>query len=400
MSTKPPATSTSRVQSMKSKFESLVNSESVDIQSNVKKLPIKPLFQRSRTCINLKTHSETSKEFIRKYSKSNNIEIPLQKQCSDSIVLRKNFNNPLTASLRINRDSKDESLKLIRHSSDSSKRGSIKRSPAFRVGDKNNKAILTKLSPTTPPEFDDVKFEQLLQRCSTDNQKLQAGLGLTDTLKFALKQPLPNGPPPKKPPRTFESPIKELNIVEEFGQRLKEEEEKEANIELKEKIDFLEDNLNLKKEPKKVTKSKENIIPATNFLSCINCTNTDSIYEKCNPEIKPERKNQKLVSDEFLARHFPKSNNPAEHIYMIPFSHLKNNKKNNVPDVVRDTTGQIQNEDKLENSEKANDCLEICSVKKKDLHYLVSIFLIARFFCFCFFFCLTFTRHICDNYSL
>lgn len=356
MSTKPPA-STSRVQSMKSKFESLVNSASVDIPSNVKKLPIKPLFQRSHTCINLKTHSETSKEFIRKYSKSNNIEIPLQKQCSDSIVLRKNFNNPLTASLRVNKDSKDEALKLIRHSSDSSKRGSIKRSPAFRVGDKNNKAVLTKLSPTTPPEFDDVKFEQLLQRCSTDNQKLQqAGLGLTDTLKFALKQPLPPGPPPKKPPRTFESPIKELNIVEQFGERLKEE----ANKELKEKIDFLEDNLNLKKEPKKVTKSKENIIPTTNLLSCINCTDTDSIYEQFNTENKPERKNQKLVSDEFLAKRFPKSNNPAEHIYMIPFSHLKINKKNDVPEIVMDSG---QTEDKLENSEK------------KDLHYLVSFFI-------------------------
>lgn len=363
MSNKPPAViCTSRVQSMKSKFESLVNSESVDIPINAKKLPIKPLFQRSHTCINLKTHSETSKEFIRKYSKSNNIEIPLQKQCSDSIVLRKNINNPLTASLRVNRDSKDEALKLIRHSSDSSKRGSIKRSPAFRVGDKNNKAVLTKLSPTTPPEFDDVKFEQLLQRCSTDNQKLQqAGLGLTDTLKFALKQPLPAGPPPKKPPRTFESPIKELNIVEEFGERLKEE----ANNELKEKIDFLEDNLNLKKEPKKVTKSKENIIPTTNFLSCINCTNTDSIYEQFNPENKPERKNQKLVSDEFLAKRFPKSNNPAEHIYMIPFSHLKMNNKIDVPEIVMDS-GQIQNDEKLENSER------------KDLHYLVSIF-VARF---------------------
>lgn len=366
MSTKPPA-STSRVQSMKSKFESLVNSASVDIPSNVKKLPIKPLFQRSHTCINLKTHSETSKEFIRKYSKSNNIEIPLQKQCSDSIVLRKNFNNPLTASLRVNKDSKDEALKLIRHSSDSSKRGSIKRSPAFRVGDKNNKAVLTKLSPTTPPEFDDVKFEQLLQRCSTDNQKLQqAGLGLTDTLKFALKQPLPPGPPPKKPPRTFESPIKELNIVEQFGERLKEE----ANKELKEKIDFLEDNLNLKKEPKKVTKSKENIIPTTNLLSCINCTDTDSIYEQFNTENKPERKNQKLVSDEFLAKRFPKSNNPAEHIYMIPFSHLKINKKNDVPEIVMDSG---QTEDKLENSEK------------KDLHYLVSCFICTLNLCFLFY---------------
>lgn len=364
MSNKPPAVKcTSRVQSMKSKFESLVNSESVDIPTAAKKLPIKPLFQRSHTCINLKTHSETSKEFIRKYSKSNNIEIPLQKQCSDSIVLRKNFNNPLTASLRVNRDSKDEALKLIRHSSDSSKRGSIKRSPAFRVGDKNNKAVLTKLSPTTPPEFDDVKFEQLLQRCSTDNQKLQAGLGLTDTLKFALKQPLPPGPPPKKPPRTFESPIKELNIVEEFGERLKEE----ANNELKEKIDFLEDNLNLKKEPKKVTKSKENIIPTTNFLSCISCTNTDSIYEQFNMETKPERKNQKLVSDEFLAKRFPKSNNPAEHIYMIPFSHLKMNSKIDVPEIVMDT-GQIQNEEKLEKLENS---------ERKDLHYLVSIFMHA-----------------------
>ncbi|RVE51581.1 hypothetical protein evm_003713, partial [Chilo suppressalis] len=42
---------------------------------------------------------------------------------------------------------------------------------------------------------------------------------LTDTLKKALKQPLPAGPPPKKPPRAFNSPIDEKpeissNIVE------------------------------------------------------------------------------------------------------------------------------------------------------------------------------------------
>ena len=73
--------------------------------------------------------------------------------------------------------------------------GSIRRSPAFRL---ENKPILSKPSDKIPNVSD--------QEYST----------LSATLKKVLRKPLPSGAPPKKPPRLFESPSKELNIVQEF----------------------------------------------------------------------------------------------------------------------------------------------------------------------------------------
>ncbi|XP_068622163.1 uncharacterized protein [Battus philenor] len=51
---------------------------------------------------------------------------------------------------------------------------------------------------------------------SSETMKLERKnphLVLTDTLKKALKQPLPPGPPPKKPPRIFSAPIQESQSV-------------------------------------------------------------------------------------------------------------------------------------------------------------------------------------------
>lgn len=78
---------------------------------------------------------------------------------------------------------------------------------------------------------------------STETLKLERKnphLVLTDTLKKALKQPLPAGPPPKKPPRSFGSPILESSekrkkdtkhMIEKLEQVLqKREATKEKNI--------------------------------------------------------------------------------------------------------------------------------------------------------------------------
>lgn len=150
-----------RVKSIRSKFETLCHLEHLDIPNvpvrRTQQLPDPSSrffpFRRSATTINFtvnknKENNDKSNESIRKLAK-----IDLTKTLGTS--------------------------KLNRHTSDPIKRSSIRRSPAFRVGESQNKVVLTKTNSLTT--------------------ELEAGL--TDTLKKALKQPLPRGPPPKKPPR-------------------------------------------------------------------------------------------------------------------------------------------------------------------------------------------------------
>ncbi|XP_063700995.1 DENN domain-containing protein 2B-like [Culicoides brevitarsis] len=158
----------SRVQLIKSKFETLSHAQDDQIiatSSAVKKT--KPVFQRSRTSTNLLE------------AKTNT--------CNDSPVqhniLRAVNSNKVTKVARQTDDIKKEF------------RSSIKRSPAFRkTGDR-----ATKLPSPTSDEKKSLEPEFV---------------NLTDTLKKALKQPLPKGDPPRKPKRTFETNIEELGYVE------------------------------------------------------------------------------------------------------------------------------------------------------------------------------------------
>ncbi|KAJ4444124.1 hypothetical protein ANN_05913, partial [Periplaneta americana] len=52
-------------------------------------------------------------------------------------------------------------------------------------------------------DTNDVKHEKLLPDTLPEETSCKRDVTLTDTLKAALKAPLPSGPPPKKPPRTF-----------------------------------------------------------------------------------------------------------------------------------------------------------------------------------------------------
>lgn len=80
-------------------------------------------------------------------------------------------------------------------------------------------------------------------------------LTLTDTLKKALKQPLPPGPPPKKPPRVFasspiaESPEKQKKDTKKMLEKLEQVlQKREAQ---KNEYDIAETNLSIKK-PKEI----------------------------------------------------------------------------------------------------------------------------------------------------
>lgn len=148
----------SRVQLIRNQFE-LMQAQDDQILITAVKKP-KPVFQRSRTSINL-------------------IEATCKSDSVQTNILRSVNSNKLS--------------KLSRQTDDI-KRASIKRSPAFRkTGDRTSKL-----------------HSPIDEKRSGASEGSTEFTNLTDTLKKALKQPLPSGPPPRKPKRTFETNIKEL----------------------------------------------------------------------------------------------------------------------------------------------------------------------------------------------
>lgn len=158
----------SRVQLIKNKFETLSHAQDDQIITAIKKT--KPVFQRSRTSINL-------------------LEATTCKGDSEG-VLRSLNSNKVNAKSKISRQTDDIKREF---------RSSIKRSPAFRkTGDRASKLH----SPI------EEKKQSVISEVNSEFGNL------TDTLKKALKQPLPKGDPPRKPKRTFETNIQELGYVE------------------------------------------------------------------------------------------------------------------------------------------------------------------------------------------
>lgn len=129
------------------------------------------------------------------------------------------------------------------------------------------------------PEYAQVNKPKRKQLEITDN--------LTDTLKAALKQPLPIGPPPKKPPRTFahtprnngEKPQK-IELKSEFSDKLNElvsSHKKEPEVKTKIKSDpklmlqklenaLLSNRIRSPKLPKKLKNPVENGAKAQNLM--------------------------------------------------------------------------------------------------------------------------------------
>lgn len=349
MSYKPPVTG--RVKSIKSKFENLNSFESLDISSS---LGISHL-----------TEPQPRTSFLFKRS-ATSIELPAQK-CRDKFTIdsRRHINAGPTDAFALkyrnlkpssdcaDDDDKLEPLKEIkenlevrfnRHTSDPVKRGSIKRSPAFRVGDKGGKGVMPKSSAPVNKKL----AADLVRPSPIDAEKLQE-IGMTDTLKAVLKQPLPTGPPPKKPPRTFvdsPSPRENRPPAHMFARAAKADALKKSMSpprELQNRIDFLENELVLKPKVSRSTihgSSTKHKPFSSSLLRCIPCSSTP-VYDTMTISRRTSEQSQTQRNDEnridvvsptsTLITHSldkPKKN-VSEHIYMEPFAHLKLTNLNN-----------------------------------------------------------------------
>ncbi|KAJ6644036.1 DENN domain-containing protein 2C [Pseudolycoriella hygida] len=335
-----------RVKSMKSKFESLSSLESLDISGALKTAKPKPFakFQRSATSFDLFASNKPMGVHDQQTTTSGVLNNFRRPSSDTSLSKLENRTKPSKiVPLNEIKENVEQVSRLTRQTSDPTKRSSIRRSPAFRVGEKIIKTVATKVSKTVTEEDTPEKF---LKRSVDDEKFLQPGI--TDTLKAALRQPLPIGPPPKKPPRTFESPKENINTIQLFEDKiLKDKESKEKT-----------EHSNGKKEPKsnveqKSAKSemKGRSVPS-NLLSCIRCTTP--IYDAVVPHTKDSLNNATKSI-------------PSEHIYMEPFSHLKEIVPN-VPDIVTSSTPVSSHSDW---KSKASDCS--CPEDHNgtgDLHYL------------------------------
>lgn len=357
MSYKPPVTG--RVKSIKSKFENLSTFESLDVSSS---------------CLNHFPEAKPRTAYLFKRS-ATSIELPIAQKCRDKlnnsrrqvnvsaadIFALKNRNSPSTEVVHEGKSDDDDTLKplkeimenvevrLNRHTADPVKRGSIKRSPAFRVGDKSGKGVLPKSSsvPVIKKESS-AQISEFLRRCSTDAEKLQE-VGLTDTLKAVLKQPLPTGPPPKKPPRIFiDSPRENRQPTQMFARAAEEEKmirSMLAPAELQNKINFLENELVLRPNGRaSVHGSPSKQKPfSSNFLKCIPCSSTPvydtmTISKRKSELAQMPRMSQHRIetqssspsSSKLITQSLDKpKRNVSEHIYMEPFAHLRLTKLNN-----------------------------------------------------------------------
>lgn len=357
MSFEPPATG--RVKSIKSKFERLNSLEPLDISAPaLNKTPNKvPKFHFKRSCTSIDLTRKLEKitpfaitivpekcKLLQKRTNdtsqchNNNIIIQSSPVKNRNVVKNNNINsnNNKDVLKPLNEIKENVEVRLSRHTSDPIKRGSIKRSPAFRVGDKSNKTVVQKAAPIVPKEFA-TKFDELLKRSVTDAQKLQEA-GLTDTLKAVLKQPLPTGPPPKKPPRTFaDKPVAPVACSP-------------PTKEIKNKINFLENNLVFKAAESKQSPSrnKEKNVLSNSLLNCIPCSSPiyDSTHYQRFKQNKPAESNNKnnsrqkqivapTISNDmnYTSSYKPSTYNKKhttahEHIYMEPFIHIKTNNNN------------------------------------------------------------------------
>lgn len=392
------AAETGRVKSIKSKFENLNSLESLDISVTVPHKYRKPspsfLFKRSSTSIDLPvrriavpnnrlsptksppSHSDNESKKTTPLShlqRHNHLDRTVS---ADTVIVKKrNFT--------INDDDDDDTLKplkeikenvevrLQRHINDPVKRSSIKRSPAFRVGEKNNSCSNSKnvtksnrndnvngtvsevVPPVVPKEFAE-KFESLLKRCDIEGKQQMDETGLSDTLKAFLRQPLPSGPPPKKPPRTFiDSPkqVQKPASSDNDDETVEKEKTKnrvpavvtsntptnsERQSSMRQKIDRLENqlvlktNINRKVKSTRTTTAKEKLNPfSSSLLNCIPCSSA-SIYDTMitgpNQFGKVMRSNESTTSDEQKFNKLSKNarTKQSEPIYMEPFAHLKN----------------------------------------------------------------------------
>jgi len=197
------------------------------------------------------------------------------------------------------KENKEPKFQFQRQTSNSSNASykSVRRSPAFRL-DKQNKPQLAK--PASPPK-DKTEVDEL--------EYLQT----SETIKKALRSPLPTGPPPKKPPRAFNLPVLDAEIIKKFEQKRKV-------------------SPNTLPSTKRISKPEEKK-SISQFFNCIvaPCHANDPIYYE-------QMKNEQYRQQE-----------AEETIYMEPYAHL--------------------NKD-FDNNNSSSSC---SSNKNEELHYMVTV---------------------------
>lgn len=194
----------------------------------------------------------------------------------------------------------DSQRRFERQNSDNSETSyrSIRRSPAFR------RAEAEKKKPVTPPKSIKLTRQNPVVTVKKQIDELEY-LATSDTIKKALKSPLPLGPPPAKPPRIFAatspanlSQNKPINLEKETLQ-VQSATHNKIKLELENKLLIKPKIL-----PKKKAEEKKGI---GTLLQCIiTPCSIDPIYKETI--LREQAQKQRAFSE--------------EKIYMEPFAHL------------------------------------------------------------------------------
>lgn len=269
---KPPENS-NRVRAMKSKFE---NNENINTQfyNNVSKPPaaalsrqlsdpVKVNIKRSPAFRNDKVLQRNGTQISVKLNKNKSLT---SKYCDNNrknpVTETKSLEPPTFSTLRKRFDSQEnlftKSKQMLKERSNTCEeivRNKSEDKEELRY--ENISVLYTKPIPKCQRQQKEITIHttstlklsevKKISTNSTHQEYVQKLNVLTDTLKLALKKPLPQGPAPKKPPRTFQHSPKTNKTKEEFAQKLN---------------DNLQKNLEQKKSPAYMLEKLENALKA------------------------------------------------------------------------------------------------------------------------------------------
>lgn len=228
-----------------------------------------------------------------------NKQSDLFKRSATLIEFNSSRKREFETSSEIQQQKKDKPFDFQRQHSDNSNSSykSVRRSQAFRLDVVDKPNLAKSSSPTTSK----LRRQNAIKYNFSPNNDEIKYLTSSDTIKKALKQPLPQGPAPKKPPRTFAASPKTSPIND--GNNLLSDIEKLTNQFNSNSIQKISVN-NFDRRTRTLPKDDKKSI--SSFLNCIisPCDAIDPIYYE---QIKHERK----------------LNKESEDIYMEPYEHLQ-----------------------------------------------------------------------------
>lgn len=257
------------------------------------------------------------------------------------------------------------SHRFERQNSDNSETSyrSIRRSPAFRRADAEKKKPvtppksikLTRQNPITPVKIDHQTVEKTLKPQIDELEYLAT----SDTIKKALKSPLPQGPAPKKPPRVFAiaSPVnlshrtinlEDLEVEQESPKVVQSLMHKNVKLELEKQL--IKPKIIIPKK-KKVEQEKKGI--ATLLQCIITPCSIDPIYKET---IRREQAQKQRVFCE-------------EEIYTEPFAHLDKDFDNNFNTKMAESSSSPSSSSTTKTEELHYMCTNILDQTNNNFHH-------------------------------